>query len=103
MYNKIPKRAKKSQIEATKALIMPSMALVEYLYVHDKASNYLRLGQWFFNNYCTHDKYGGWPDLFYAPEEKAKVLINQWLIDNHYEYYLPITNKEREELMNDTK
>lgn len=44
-----------------------------------------RLGQRFFNLYCS----GSWPELFYAPEENAKELIKQWLACHHYFEELP--------------
>lgn len=44
-----------------------------------------RLGQRFVNTYIK----GLWPELFYADDGVAAILIWDWLVDNHYTHCLP--------------
>jgi hypothetical protein len=51
----------------------------------------IRMGQMFINEYIPRVT---WPDLFYAGENKAIVLIQNWLKDHQYIDNLPMKDKE---------
>ena len=57
----------------------------QFLLLHYPNLSKLRLGQRFCNMYIKNS----WPELFYADDETASLLIQQWLVDNHYTTQLP--------------
>lgn len=57
-----------------------------FMQEHNKnKDDQLRLGQRFVVFYTL----ASWPDLFYADETKAIILIQRWLIDHQYIDELP--------------
>lgn len=65
---------------------VPSLSLFVKLHNHRKRTDHQRLGQRFCNMYIKER----WPELFYEREfEKARELIRNWLMENHYINDLP--------------
>ena len=55
-------------------------------YQRDAQTSGQRLGQYFCNCYIV----GNWPELYYEKEEwQAKLMIEDWLANNHYFDSLP--------------
>ena len=65
---------------------MPSPAFSEFLAIHYKNPQGLRLGQRFFNLYI---KRGSWPEMFYGEDKDTCILIAEWLDAHQYYYKLP--------------
>ena len=59
---------------------MKSMRTLYWIY--EDEGKHERLGQFFYNRYIMK---GGWPELFYATDGEAGVIIRDWLTDNGYE------------------
>lgn len=63
-------------------------AVVKFILLHKEATDGQRPGQRFCNMYLTAGV--SWPELYYERnEEKAFLMIQQWLNDNHYITELP--------------
>lgn len=46
-----------------------------------------RLGQYFYNRYIAKDR---WPELFFEQDfEKAKAIIENWLVCHQYQFEMP--------------
>lgn len=60
-------------------------SLVKFLKEHYKNEQNQRVGQKFCNLYVKTS----WPDLYYASDEDAVQIINQWLYQHGYHDQLP--------------
>ena len=60
-------------------------SLNKFIRIHTNGDKHQRLGQRFVNMYTKKP----WPELFYASEEDALPIIEQWLLDNQYTTTLP--------------
>lgn len=59
--------------------------LYQFIAIHKSKKDGQRLGQRFVNMYIK----GTWPELFYAHDIDATILIHQYLVDNSYLESLP--------------
>ena len=92
MENKNGKSCSNRPETLTKIANLPSLSVLVQRFRADAHYEYLRFGQWFFNNYCKDMT----PDPFHMDFDDAVEVIHQWLIDNQYTYTTPRTLKEKD-------
>ena len=64
---------------------MTCKSSLKFVSHHYKQNDKLRMGQRFVNYYIKNS----WPELFYATDIQAMLMIGQWLIDHQYTEELP--------------
>lgn len=63
------------------------MTQQEWLYDwYNNRRQYERLGQAFCNDFIKHS----WPELYYAEDDTALALIDNWLFDHTYFEEMPV-------------